>query len=143
MNRAEYIRRITESIRRYVKINTGFGLIPVPVGHNHMLVFHMNNTQTGYILLNAQTKLLEGRIDYEDVKQIAEEIASIYQDGLCMRKIMIKMQASVTSIVIIICFSLFLTMLLLLSLADGTFFGQALGIFVVIIFTIVIWTSLA
>ncbi len=134
---------MTESIRRYVKLNTGFGVIPVPVGHNNMLVFHMNVKESGYILLNAQTKLIEGRIDYDEIKMITDEVARIYQKGLFMRKFFIKMQASVSTVIIIICFSLFLTMLLLLSLADGTFFGQALGIYVFVIFGIVIWTSLA
>lgn len=53
MNRAEQIRRLVESIRRWVKLKTNFGLIPMPVGDNTTLVFHMNRKETGYILLNA------------------------------------------------------------------------------------------
>ena len=68
MNRAEQIRRLVESIRRWVKLKTNFGLIPMPVGDNTTLVFHMNRKETGYILLNAQTSLIQGRIEFEEIE---------------------------------------------------------------------------
>ena len=130
MNRTEQIRRLVESIRRWVKLKTNFGLIPMPVGDSTTLVFHMNKKETGYILLNAQTDMIQGRIEYEEIEQIGKCITSIYREGICKRSFMTFIQYNLSTIIIIMCFTLFVVLLLLLSLADGIFFVETLGIFV-------------
>lgn len=140
MNRADYMRRLAESLRRWVKLNTPFGVVAMPVGTSAMLVFPLNRRQTGYILLNAQTKLIEGHIDYEEIKSLTEEVAAIYSEGKKRRGCMSGVQASLSNIVIVVCFVFFFVMLVLLGIADGQFFVQTLCIFIVVVFGLVLWT---
>lgn len=84
-SRIEQLRRLTESLRRYTKVNTYFGMVPIPVGNLSTLVFPLDRAKESYLLLSAQTNSLEGSIDYEEVKQVTMTVRDIYKQSFGCR----------------------------------------------------------
>ena len=83
--RIEQLRRLTESLRRYTKVNTYFGMVPIPVGDLSTLVFPLNRTKESYLMLSAQTKSIEGRIQFEEIQEILVQVKDIYKRSFCCR----------------------------------------------------------
>lgn len=60
-------------------------MVPIPVGNLSTLIFPLDRAKDSYLLLSAQTNSLEGRIDYEEVKQVTETVLDIYRRGFGCR----------------------------------------------------------
>lgn len=84
-SRIEQLRRLTESLRRYTKVNTYFGMVPIPVGNLSTLVFPLNRTKESYLMLSAQTKSIEGRIEFDEIREIVSQVKDIYRKRHCCR----------------------------------------------------------
>lgn len=79
--RQEQLRRLTESLRRYTKVNTYFGMVPIPVGNLSTLVFPINRARENYLMLSAQTKSIEGRIELAEIEEVVGHVRDIYRRG--------------------------------------------------------------
>lgn len=130
-SRADHLQRMAESIRRHTKVRTYFGTVPIPTGNRSMLVFHLSAKQDKYILLNAQTTLLDGRIDYEEVSQIANTVATIYKHGKLWRNFLFWYNGVSSHILIILTFLLFLVLIVFLSQQEINSLWQSLVVYAV------------
>jgi hypothetical protein len=129
MDQQAHLRRFIESLRRHVKVKSYFGTVPIPVGGHSTLIFHLNNKKDHYILLNAQTQLLDGKITYDQVKAVAEEVCRIQKQGHGWRECLYEYIHFAAYLVIILTFVLFFGLLVLLTKTDGNFFGIAFAIY--------------
>lgn len=127
MDQQAHLRRFSESLRRHVKVKSYFGTIPVPVGGHSTLVFHLSNKKDHYILLNAQTELLDGRITYGQIKEVADHVCKIQRQGHNCRECLYEYIHLAAYLVIILTFVLFFGLLVLLTRTEGAYFGHAFG----------------
>lgn len=132
-----FMRRLAESIRRHTKVRTHFGTVGIPTGTHSALVFHMNVKQTGYVLLNAQTNLIEGKIDYEQIQSISQAIIGLFRRGRLYREALVWYIGTASYLIILLTFILFLILIVLLTQREGTFFGQSLLIYISIVALVV------
>lgn len=113
--RQDHLRSLQESIRRYTKIKTYYGIIPVPVGNTSTIVFPLNRAKDRYGLLGAQTNSLEGKIDFEEVKSVTEVVLNVYKEGSCLRSFLYLYTSTFSYWMILISFlfllGLFLTLI--------------------------------
>lgn len=129
MDQQAILRRFTESLRRHVKVKSFFGTVPIPVGGHSTLIFHLSNKKDHYILLNAQTEMLDGRISYNQVKAVAEQVCQIQQRGQKCRDCLYEYIHMAAYLVIILTFVLFFGLLVLLTKTEGLYFGQAFAVY--------------
>lgn len=130
-SRADQLVRMADSIRRYTKVRTYFGKVPIPTGNRGMLVFHLSIKQDKYILLNAQTSLLDGRIDYEEVVQVANTVAKFYREGRLWRELLFWYTGVSSYILIVLTFLLLLFLIVFLSQNQVSFFWQSVVVYAV------------
>ena len=136
------MRRNLEALRRNIKVRHGMGLIPVPVGTFNNLVFHLKNSGSGYLLLNAQTPLIQNKIEFEEVRLVTDHVASLYREGLCLRKFVLGVLARLGSLVICSTFLLFFSLLILISTVKGRMFGTAMITYGCLILSLVVFVFL-
>jgi len=97
----------------------------------------MNVKQTGYVLLNAQTNLIEGKIDYEQIQSISQAIIGLFRRGRLYREALVWYIGTASYLIILLTFILFLILIVLLTQREGTFFGQSLLIYISIVALVV------
>jgi len=136
------MRRSLESLRRHIKVKQGLGVIPMPVGTFNNLVFHLKKSGSEYLLLNAQTPLIQNKIDYEEIKLVTDYVGSLNREGQCMRKLLVCLLSNMGSLVICFTFLLFFTLLILISTVQGRMFGTAMIVYGSIIFSMVVFVFL-
>jgi hypothetical protein len=119
VSRADYIQRLQESVRRYTKVRTYFGLIAVPIGTPSMAVLPLNRSKSRYILLSAQSKALQNKIDYEEVQLVAEAVHQDYNVEKCSRSVWHAFISFFSYIMIILTFLFLLAIFLTLMQTTG------------------------
>lgn len=118
-SRQDQLRRITQSLRRYTKVNTFFGMVPIPVGNLSTLIFPLDRTKENYLLLAAQTNSLEGRIDYEEVNEVTSNVKGIYRSSYRCRLCTYFFVRSFTYLLILLTFAFLISLFLSLVRSAG------------------------
>ena len=118
-SRADYVRRLQESVRRYTKVRTYFGLQAVPIGTTSMVVLPLNRKKDKYLLLSAQSNALQNKVDYEEVQQVAEVIHRIYNEGKCGRAAWYKFITLFSYFMVVMSFLFLLAIFLTLTQTTG------------------------
>lgn len=138
-SRQEMMRRSLESLRRNIKVRHGLGFIPVPVGTFNNITLHLKKSGKEYLLLNAQTPLIQNKIDYEEVKLVTDFVAKVYCEGKCTRSLVLNILAQMGSLVIFTTFLLFFTLLILISTIQGRMFGTTMIVYACIIVSLIVF----
>lgn len=68
---------IVKGLRKGVKVNTNYGITRVPLPTASSMVFHKTKKEDTYVILQAQSELLKGKITYEEVDLICRKSAEI------------------------------------------------------------------
>lgn len=114
MNRQGHLRSLQESVRRYTKVLTYYGMIPIPVGNSSTIILPLNRAKDRYTLLGTQTSSIEGKIDYEEVKSISEVVLGIYREGICARSALFFFNKTFSYLMILLSFVFLLALFLVL-----------------------------
>ena len=70
---SQNLQRIVKSLRSGIKVKSLYGILKVPNPLGSTLIFHKNQYNTGYVTLQAQTNLIQGRITEKEIDLICDK----------------------------------------------------------------------
>lgn len=117
-----------------MKVRTNFGMIGIPVGSYHSMTFHLNVLKNKYILLNAYSSLLDGKLEHDVLEEIAGDLAQIQDQGSTVRKLLGGYINVAAYFMMGLTFLLFLILLILLTKVDGSYYGELFIVYFILLF---------
>lgn len=124
-------------------MNTYFGMVPIPVGNLSTLVFPLDRTKENYLLLSAQTKSIQGRIEFEEIREVTTYIRDIYRRSFCCRGFAYFFIKSFSYMLVLLTFLFLILLFLSLVQSAGVQNLYILGAYFVLLICLFLthWTS--
>lgn len=130
-------RRLLDQMRRFIKLKTGYGTVPIPVGNSNLIVLPLNSRWTNYILLEAQTDNLNGLLSYQEIEKVSSQCAAIHGESLCCMRFLQGLVNSSGLLIILGSFFVFMVLLTVLSRLSNDFFLISFFLYIFFVFVLV------